>query len=133
MMVLPHNQSQLETNDNSERSQVYMTRSHLRSVAHIIALKLFKRHASGSVGHEIITRELIAACRDPRNFSMTSRQFKQAIEFVHRELGRLVRRQARKERDRHADRQSLETNNNSESDEYVPPDIDHPPGRNTVA
>jgi hypothetical protein len=33
----------------------------------------------------------------------------------------------RKERDRHADRQSLETNDNSESEEYVPPDIDHPP------
>jgi len=72
-----------------------MTRSHLRSVAHIVALKLFKQHASGSVEQDVINRELIAACADPRNSDMTSKQFTQAIEFVHRELGRLVRRQAR--------------------------------------
>ncbi len=73
-----------------------MTRSHLRSVAHIVALKLFKQHASGSVEQDVINRELIAACADPRNSDMTSKQFTQASEvFVHRELGRLIRRQAR--------------------------------------
>ncbi len=74
----------------------YMTRSHLRSVAHIIAMKLFENHPSGSIESEAINIELIAACRDPRNSDMTSKQFTQcAALFVPRELGRLIRRQAR--------------------------------------
>ncbi len=74
-----------------------MTRSHLRSVAHIIALRLLENHPDGSVEREVISRELIAACRDPRNYDdMNSKQFKQAAEtFIPRELGRLVRRQRR--------------------------------------
>ena len=73
-----------------------MKRHHLRSVAHIVALKLFEQHTSGSIERDVINRELIAACADSRNSGMTSRQFKQAAElFIPREIGRLVRRQAR--------------------------------------
>ncbi len=73
-----------------------MTRSHLRSVSHIIALKLFKQHASGSIAQDVINRELIGACADPRNRDMTSKQYTQCAElFVPRELARLIRRQAR--------------------------------------
>jgi len=70
-----------------------MTRPHLRSVAYIIALRLFDSHPTGLVDQKIINRELIAACRDSRNSDMDSKQFKQAAEtFIPRELGRLVRR-----------------------------------------
>jgi hypothetical protein len=59
-------------------------------------VKLFERHASGSIEQDVINRELIAACSDPRNSGMNSIQFKQAAElFIPRELGRLVRRQRR--------------------------------------
>jgi hypothetical protein len=73
-----------------------MKRPHLRSIAHIVALRLFDSHPTGSVEQDAINRELIAACSDPRNSDMTSEQFKQAAElFIPRELGRFVRRQRR--------------------------------------
>jgi hypothetical protein len=71
-------------------------RPHLRSLSHIIALKLFEQHASGSIEQDAVNRELITACADPRNSDMTSRQFKQCAElFIPREMSRLIRRQRR--------------------------------------